>query len=290
MSSQEGVTLSPRKQRYQRLPELPEEESEKGEHKASLVVVDNLRLDGDERTSKEDDETNSLVDADDVFRNPSSPSVSTTGTGTGGAAAATCDAENPALHLVLSKSRSHDSSDLDDTSDWGDDDEPGLRRYNLDFHAHTNIPLPAEFSHDSLPKRIWQSFVELQVAARQRRAARLLTMPSQSWNYQLHSCLLTWCCDATDRGILVVAAWLTAWILIGLVGRMGSTWWWMGLFLFIFRVSARRVFEYLQGKRTKRRQRLSTVDSVELGNPAVWSDGNNISEHGASRRNFREVA
>lgn len=151
---------------------------------------------------------------------------------------------------------------LGDFDDWedDDDDEAGLRRYHLRIDRHTTVPLPAEFSHDSLPKRMWHSFLQLQAAASQRRAARLLNMPSQSWRYQLHACLLTWCCDATDRGIALVMVWLTVWLFIGFVGRMGKTWWTTGVLLFIIRVTARRFFEYLQLKRTQRRQRLSTVE------------------------------
>jgi hypothetical protein len=111
--------------------------------------------------------------------------------------------------LSRSHSRSSCSSGGDDDDEWDDDDDDDdlgtVRRYHLDFEQHfnrDNLPIPAEFRHESLPHRLWRLFLELRTSARQQRAARLLTMPSESFQYKLHTCLLTWCCDATDRGIL----------------------------------------------------------------------------------------
>lgn len=270
MSSPEGTPGSVRNQRYHRLPkeELAKDGNVDDEESSSSA---NVVISSGESSS-------SSIEGENIFRNPSfkDDETNSVNTGGGGSHLEGTSSANGALHL----------DDDDDLEDW-EDDEAGLRRYHMDFQSPADIPLPAEFSHESFPKRIWQSFLELQAAARQRRAARLLSMQSQSCQYQLHSCLLTWCCDATDRGIVVVAVWLSAWLLIGLAARpMPSTWWWMGIFLFVIRISARRCFEYLQGRQRKRRQRLSTADAVELRNSSVWTDSSG-SKHGAS--SFGEV-
>ena len=239
-------------QRYQRVP---------GQDASKDVsVVQRLHLDdSDEHSARSSSEVS--AHADDIFR--------------GKPFEADDSDVDGALHLRTSRSNS-----LAELEDWedDDDDEAGLRRYH--FEPRKDMPLPAEFSQESFPKRLWQLFLELQAAARQRRAARLLTMPSQSWQYQMHSCLLTWCCDATDRGIMLVAIWLSLWLLIGIAGKMGSSWWWLGIILFVVRVSARRSFDFLRGKRKQQRQRLSTADAVELRNSSIWSDKN--SQHGTS--------
>jgi hypothetical protein len=121
---------------------------------------------------------------------------------------------------------------------WDEEEEAGLNRYNLDYK--TEIPLPAEFTQSFLA-RMWHSFLELRVAARQRRAARLLTMPSESFQYKLHACLLTWCCDATDRGILLVLFGILAWLMIGGLFHLDVYWWTTGVLLIFVRFSARRL-------------------------------------------------
>lgn len=145
-------------------------------------------------------------------------------------------------------------------SDWelddDDDIEPGLRRYNqhyLEYAKPSDIPMPAEFTYPSnisdmilsIANKIWIHFIELRTAARQRRAARLLTMPSESWRYQLHACLLTWFCDETDAGILLLVSCSMLWILLGIILDVSSKWWTWGLMLFIFRITARRMFELI---------------------------------------------
>jgi hypothetical protein len=179
------------------------------------------------------------------------------------------------LQVMLSRSNSRSNSSSggewdDDDSEWDDDDD--VRRYHLDFeqlHNRDNLPLPgsAEFRHGSLlsPHRLYHRFLELRTCARQRRAARLLTMPSESFHYKLHACLLTWCCDATDRGILLVVGLMTTWLLVGWAGSMSGTWWWAGLLLFVMRVTARRSFESLldaNRKRASRRQRINTSEAA----------------------------
>jgi hypothetical protein len=47
--------------------------------------------------------------------------------------------------------------------------------------------------------------------ARQRRAQRLLTMPSEQWWERLQFLVMTYCWDATDVGLLVIAILLVLW-------------------------------------------------------------------------------
>ena len=283
MSSPERPrTTASRRERYERVPKEEESQPE-SETSPSAVVVENLRLDDADSHSSgsfHDDETNSLVSpsSDGVFRKSTwtdSSDVDDEDRNTGESTS------KSALHLMLSRSRDTNSvvSGIGVDSDWEDDDEAGIRRYHLDFEVRSDIPLPSEFRHDSVPKRIWQSFLELRTAARQRRAARLLTMPSQSWRYQAHACLITSCCDATDLGIILAAVGLTVWLFVGLAAGMGTSWWLMGFILFFLRVSARRLFEFFQAKRRKRRQRLSSAD-MELGGHAVgFRDAVKDSDH-----------
>jgi hypothetical protein len=188
------------------------------------------------------------------------------------------------LQVMISRSHSTKSFDMDnddDDDDWQVDDDVAVRRYHLDFAADLSASgnnnnnnaaaaAAANFASNSsslFPKRLWQAFLELRASARQRRAARLLTMPSESFPYKLHACLLTWCCDATDRGIGLVLFGVAAWLLIGLVGSTSPAWWWwMGVLLFVTRVTARRLLESWQDAKRKmrRRQRLSTSSEVQV--------------------------
>lgn len=201
-------------------------------------------------------------------------------------------------------------SSLDYDSDWEEEDEATLRRYHLDIVTpRTNVPLPSEFSgtraagglfNSSNPlspssssssssntmynrlyhsvRRCWtagrQRWRELRQNARQRRAARLLTMPSESARHRCRACLVSWCCDATDAGIVLTAAWLTLWLVAGLylVGQEGPSvgYWVAGLLLFAVRVTARRCYEgccctastasvlSMANARQRRRQRLGS--------------------------------
>jgi hypothetical protein len=270
LSSHETPLASPRRrEHYAPLAKEEEDDADKETSMANVVLLESLHLDSLDIAHDEadHDETNSLVSLENaeggVFRK--SPwTASTTENSELADSGGTDSKKNPALHLMLTRSRSSDSEKAFD-SDWEDDDEAGIRRYHFDFEARTGIPLPAEFSHESLPKRMWHSFLELRTAARQRRAARLLNMPSESWMYKTHACLLTSCCDATDLGILLAAIWLALWMVIGLGAGMGSSWWLIGIFLFFLRVSARRIFEYWRANRRKQRQRLSSTDIGALG-------------------------
>lgn len=161
------------------------------------------------------------------------------------------------------------------SQDWDDDDfendfddEINVRRYQLDFTnmaAARDVPLPAEFQGhtwtDRLNYTIHQSYIvahrnwqSLRQGARQRRAARLLTMPSESMRYRFRACFLSWCCDATDMGIALTAAGLVIWILVGLLSTSSSStsggtarknysYWLTGLALFLVRISARRLYD-----------------------------------------------
>ncbi|KAL7579506.1 hypothetical protein ACA910_007883 [Epithemia clementina (nom. ined.)] len=120
-----------------------------------------------------------------------------------------------------------------------EEDAQVVRRY-----AYRNrIPIvPAEFSHQPLPRRLWQSFVELRTAARQRRAARLLN--NSQYTATSH-CILTWCCDATDRGIALVAILILLWLIVGWTYHVSRGYWLLGVMLFAIRVTARTTYESL---------------------------------------------
>ena len=149
---------------------------------------------------------------------------------------------------------------------WDEDDEAGLRRYNLNVNVHDSHlgfglhhqqqsnQIPRSGSESSSgqdnsfvfsPKRLWLSFLELRAAARQRTAARLLRMPSESFYFRLQACLMNWFCDATDRGILLAAGLLLIWLGVGIAANLpgNSNWWRWGLLLFFVRVSARHLYE-----------------------------------------------
>jgi len=221
-------------------------------------------LDGDEDCDGDDD---------DVDANRSLGSHSKTSLRSGGAGSIIRPSTSASSPLRSGGGLSRNNS-LDEWDDL-DEDEAGLRRYHMDFsqpqpqqpqphsrgtRRYRNIPLPAEFG--SWPSRLWHSFMQLRSSARQRRAARLLTMPSESFQYKLHACLVTWCCDATDRGILLVAGCVAAWLLVGWVAGVASpSYWWGGVALFVVRVSARRVAERVVG--LKQRQRRSSIMNAD---------------------------
>lgn len=159
--------------------------------------------------------------------------------------------------VVVSPSRSL-SFDLD----WDEDeDEINLRRYHyLDLSAGVvtprDVPLSAEFQGHTWVDQLWyvlhqswtvgrRHWTTLRQSARQRRAARLLTMPSESIRYKLRASLLSTFCDATDVGIVVTAVVLTLWMLLGTTTAMGQYvgYWMSGGILFAIRVTARRCYE-----------------------------------------------
>jgi hypothetical protein len=202
---------------------------------------------------------------------------------------------------LLSRQGSRGASSAASADDWDDndddDDEMNIRRYHLDYtigrgfqsppgrasprNGTTDPSVPTDPGNrlwDRLRYKLqqllfhWQS---LRQAARQRRAARLLMMPSESLRHKLRACVISWCCDATDMGIALTASCVAVWIFIGLVSRRNVTirYWIGGLTLFVIRISARRGYELcwslvaanLSHRRQNRirlgsRQRLGSVD------------------------------
>jgi hypothetical protein len=210
--------------------------------------------------------------------------------------------------VALSRNVSRDSASLGsstwDEDDDDDDDVVNLRRYQLDFTAARDVPLPAEFHGHTVVDRLryviqqystlaWHNWRALRQAARQRRAARLLTMPSETIRYKLHACFLSWCCDATDMGIACTAVCILVWILVGVLASHSTVvssrrYWLAGATLFVIRVTARRLYEagmgYVAGRRRLRqlqrqqqqqqrgrlgsRQRLGSITAVDDDNGA----------------------
>jgi hypothetical protein len=294
-------------ERYQRLPKLAHDDDDEHEESSplgadgaldSLVTEDNTMPRNNSSIFRSSPWT-AVPDRDegaggDGIMETGSTAGSTTSSrrGSGGnivssTSPSSLNSASSKLQVMLSRSYSNDRSQShhsggessDDNSDeWDDDDDDvgAVRRYHLDFEQHNrdnhNLPLPGsagDFSHESWysPLRVWRSFLELRITARQRRAARLLTMPSESFPYKLHACLLTTCCDATDRGILTVVGLMTAWLFLGWAGSMSAAWWWAGILLFVMRVTARRLLESCldaNRKRMRRRQRLHTSEAAAL--------------------------
>jgi hypothetical protein len=164
------------------------------------------------------------------------------------------------------------SVDWDD-DDTFDDDIANIRRYHLEYSIGNGVqtqnyqqrqqqtdmstddyPITEcgiNLLYDCLRCRIRQSlsnityhWQSLRQAARQRRAARLLTMPSENIRYKIHVCIVSSFCDATDMGIALTASCLLIWILFGLLTHNASmTYWLVGISLFVIRVSARRCYQ-----------------------------------------------
>lgn len=161
-----------------------------------------------------------------------------------------------------------------DEDELHDDDDMMLRRYH--HVIHTRVPtLPAEFSGKEprgRVQKIWAAVGELRKGARQRRAARLLNPNSR------HDFCQTWFCDATDRGIALAAALTAAWLLVGFLTQPGAGYWWLGLLLFVIRVSARSVYEaVLERKRLQKRNSAMPLHSTNVatgGNALELSAGN----------------
>jgi hypothetical protein len=155
------------------------------------------------------------------------------------------------------------------TSDWDDDDDDfdqdmiGMRRYNLDFTKDTAAT--STLQEASLPRRVFASIQQLRTAARQRQAARLLNMPSRKYAclYAWHARFMTYCCDATDAGIAVATSLTAVWILVGAMFQLPPAWWLTGTAVLIVRVSARRLVEYVSGRRQFHYQR-QHVESIEI--------------------------
>lgn len=145
-----------------------------------------------------------------------------------------------------------------------EEDDAVVRRY----HMRNRIPIvPAEFATPPWHLRLWLAWQELRTAARQRRAARLLNDNTATTAH----CLQTWCCDATDRGIALVAILLLLWIVIGFISSQGSSYWFFGFLLFVIRVTARCSYEYYYS--LKSRKRSSTNNNNTSTNNTSISPG-----------------
>ena len=177
------------------------------------------------------------------------------------------------------------SFNLDDDED---DDDADLKRYNLDFsssstpNANTtnrnmlSISIHGEslaasqlssdnFTPNSLTKYLWFSFQSLRQKARQRRAQRLLQQSERNYRQALYLCVMTYC-DATDRGILLVASIVILWSLfIWNIQSHKTVFAMTGIALFLVRVGARPCWEWYTMRRRERRQRVHTSDQLNLG-------------------------
>ena len=187
---------------------------------------------------------------------------------------------------LLSRQGSRCASSTVSSVDWDDDefddDVVNIRRYHLEF-GHSSLQhnqrrqqrlneedpsdLGMSIVNDCFRCRIrkslstlsyhWQS---LRQAARQRRAARLLTMPSENVRHKFRACFISWFCDATDIGIAFTASCVLLWIIFGILTHNTAIKYWMiGTTLFVIRISARRVYDvcrsFVVSNISSRRQR-----------------------------------
>jgi hypothetical protein len=206
------------------------------------------------------------------------------------AAAAAASASPPPTMYAIS------SFSLDDDED---DDDADLKRYNLDFSTPNmnanvlgismhdgSLPASQNLSSDnnSLPKYLWFSFQSLRQKARQRRAQRLLQQSERNYRQTVYLCVMTYC-DATDRGILLVASIVMLWSL--LIFKMQShkiIFAMTGISLFLVRVGARPFWEWVTMRRRERRQRIYTSDESNLGDGVI----NNAATPNAMRLNYSD--
>jgi len=172
-----------------------------------------------------------------------------------------------------------DSFDLDDDDD---DDilEANLKRYNLDFSSTDKIAsltdgrvndenLFVRGSENSnrcskVVRYLWFSFQSIRQQARQRRAQLLLQQTERDWRQSLKICILT-NCDATDSGILIVAAIMVVWILAVILAkdsniRGGGIV--LGILFFIIRVGTRPLYHFVLRKQQRRQLHLQQIEEV----------------------------
>jgi len=189
------------------------------------------------------------------------------------------------------------SFDLDDDDD---DDmlEANLKRYNLDFSATDKVASLADNgtvnNNDgnnpfgsrgtSISNRctkaaryVWFSFQSVRQQARQRRAQLLLQQTERNWRQSLKICIIT-NCDATDSGILLVAAAMVFWILFLIlvknptVSRGGMV---AGILFFIIRVGTRPAYHFVirqLQKRLRHNQQHGESSQTSPGNEIRHSD------------------
>jgi hypothetical protein len=177
--------------------------------------------------------------------------------------------------------------------DEDDEDELDLKRYHLDFastsSSSNNIynqhhqqrggnsltnSLPGGNSNSSngnnsslfganyggrfsLGRYLWHSFQTARQKARQRRAQMLLQQTERNWVQSTWICIKTTCCDATDRGIVLVVGLLMAWIIALIFTSEQDTRRRLllaGIILFSIRLGLRPLCECYWRQRQKQRQ------------------------------------
>jgi len=172
------------------------------------------------------------------------------------------------------------SFDLDDEDDDDVVLEANLKRYNLDFSSPEKVTsLANDDINDGNPfargtgstnhcsriaRFLWFSFQSVRQQARQRRAQLLLQQTDRNWRQSLKMCIIT-NCDATDSGILLVAAIMVVWILaLHFVKdpsvRRGS--FVIGIFFFVIRVGTRPLYQFYLRQRQKRQLRHQQLQQI----------------------------
>jgi hypothetical protein len=153
--------------------------------------------------------------------------------------------------------------------DEDDEDEENLKRYNLDFSIDadrakltTSPGGTTTSSHSSTQQNfstvlqsLWYSFQTQRQQARQRRAQLLLQQSERDLRQSVWICVSTYC-DATDRGILLVAALIFLWIVLLLSvshGDFRRHLFVTGFLLFAVRLGARPLWGYFSRQRQRRR-------------------------------------
>lgn len=148
----------------------------------------------------------------------------------------------------LSLSRGNSSLGEEEDTDWDDEDEENLQRYSFVYSSTNNrtgaeTPVTMLSNTPRRSMRMQEHWSNLRSAARQRRAARLLSM-TDSWHHRMAVGFLNTCCDATDTGIALAAGVVLVWALLGAIVHANGWYWIVGLLLFLIRVSARRIFDW----------------------------------------------
>lgn len=151
--------------------------------------------------------------------------------------------------------------------DDDDEDEENLKRYNLDFSidadraklapdlAHGRASSQSSSQQNSILQFLWFSFQSQRQQARQRRAQLLLQQSERDFRQSVWICVSTYC-DATDRGIILVAALIIVWVVLLLaVFDEGSRKHWIvsGLLVLMVRLGARPLWGYISRQRQRRR-------------------------------------
>lgn len=147
----------------------------------------------------------------------------------------------------ISYARSFEDSMEEEDDDDDDENDIVLRRY------HTRVEVtPVEFDTGNFPviRRVWHSLEQERIAARQRRAARLLANADTTLAQRVNSFCVTWFCDATDRGIILAAILCALWLAVGTFVSAKRPYWVMGVVLFTLRISARRITESIKRRRS----------------------------------------